>query len=335
MKTKVVLTVDTEFSIAGCFVDPINNKPVGLQAVLYEKDGRSHGLGFILDILDKYNVKATFFVEALNANYFEHDLMGEVAHTIADRGQDVQLHLHPCWQYFKNSSWQEQLMLNPPNDNICRRNYQEIESILLEGLDIFSQWGLDRPSAIRTGSLCVNRDVYKAMNKAGIKFSSNIGTGIFKPSETELELYSGCHEIESCFEIPVLTYCDMNLFSKKHLKLLTITGSSWREIEFLLLAAAQRKLDYVVILTHPSEFVKNQNNQYTQFNANKINKKRFDKLCRFLQHNKERFSISTFSELQTSASVADKTANTLLEVPYLFALKRMVENYANDRVGRL
>src|ERR1035437_4760044 len=178
MKTKIILTVDVEFSIAGAFADPINNKPMGLQSVLLEKNGQSHGLGFILDTLDKHDIKATFFVETLNANYFGHDLMGNIAHTIVDRGQDIQLHLHPCWQYFKKPNWQEVLKLNPPNDDISRRSYHEIESLLLEGLDIFSLWGLARPKAIRTGSLCVKKDVYKAMQKIGIKLSSNIGFGI-------------------------------------------------------------------------------------------------------------------------------------------------------------
>ncbi|MEQ1529624.1 MAG: hypothetical protein ABL925_09930 [Methylococcales bacterium] len=334
MTTKVMLTIDTEFSIAGAFIDPIRNKPVSSQAVLCEKNGQAHGLGFILDTFDKYNVKGSFFVEALNANYFGHELMGAIAQTIAQRGQDVQLHLHPCWQYFKNPNWQAQLTVNPPNDDITKRSYQEIEALLLEGLDIVAQWGLPRPKAIRTGSLCVNKDVYKAMRKADIKLASNIGVGIFKPGDADLELYSGCHEIDSCLEIPVLTYCDMRVLSKKHLKLLTITGSCWQEIRFLLLAAAQAKLDYVVILTHPSEFVKNQNDQYTEFAGNNINKKRLAKLCQFLQSNPDKFSLSTFSDLDPT-TVVSKTTNTLLETPHLFALKRMVENYANDRIGSL
>jgi hypothetical protein len=46
MKTKVFITVDTEFSIGGAFADPINNKPVGAQAVLCNIGEEAHGLGF-------------------------------------------------------------------------------------------------------------------------------------------------------------------------------------------------------------------------------------------------------------------------------------------------
>ena len=330
MTTKVILSVDTEFSIAGAFVDPINNKPVGLQAVLCEKDGLSHGLGFILETLTQYDMRATFFVEALNTSYFGYDPMGQIARGIMDRGQDVQLHLHPCWQYFKNQYWQEELKRSPPNDDITRRSCQEIESILLEGLDTFSKWGLPKPKAIRTGSLMVNKNVYKAMGLVGINISSNVGVGIFRPVEKELELYSGMHEIENCYELPVLTYCDINVISKKHLKTLTITGSSWEEIEFLLRAAFRKQLDYMVILTHPSEFVKRKNDQYTDIHPNNINKARFVKLCQFLQSNKNMFTVMTFSDLQVTDN--KKVPDTLLHVHPFYALKRLVENYANDRI---
>ncbi len=335
MKTKVIITVDTEFSIAGAFQDPENFKPIGLPAVLCEKNGHSHGLGFLLDVLNQYDLKATFFVEALNSNYFGYELMGNIAHHIIERGQDVQLHLHPCWQYFKNKNWKDQLELNPPNDNICTRTLQEIESILLEGIDVFCNWDLPRPIAIRTGSLCVNRNVYKAMASTGIKFSSNIGVGIFKPLEDELTLYSGCHEIESCYELPVLTYSDFNISRKKHLKLLTITGSNWEEIEYLLLDAAKTKMDYVVILTHPFEYIKNKNQQYNNISENRPNKKRLISLCEFLRKQIEIFSVTTFSELQSSKIITNNKANTLLEVPVYSAIKRMFENYANDKIDPL
>lgn len=330
MQTKVILSVDTEFSIAGTFTDPMHNSPIGLQSVLCEKNGQSHGLGFILDTLDKYNLPATFFVEALNKHYFGYELMGKIAQTIVDRGQDIQLHIHPCWQYFKNENWKDELTRNPPNDDISKRSYQEVENILIEGLETFSQWGLPRPKALRTGSLMINKEVYKAMKNTGIQVSSNIGVGIFKPTETELELYSGHHKINDCDEVPVLTYCDVNVLGKKHFKLLTITGCSWNEIEFLLRSAAKEQLEYVVLLTHPSEFIKNQNNKYTRFDANNLNKQRLEKLCAFLQNNKETFSTTTFSELQFASK--SKPSNTLLKAPTFYTAQRLVENYLNDKL---
>lgn len=332
MQTKVIITVDTEFSIAGTFHDPIHNQPIGLQSVLCEKDGQSHGLSFILDTLDKYGLQATFFVEALNVHYFGYEPMGQIAQTIVNRNQDIQLHIHPCWQYFKNPHWKDELTRNPPNDDITKRSLQEIESIFNEGLEAFSQWSLPQPKAVRTGSLMVNHNIYKVMKKTGIQISSNIGAGIFKPTEPELELYSGHHQIGECSEFPVLSYCDMDLASKKHLKLLTITGCSWNEIEFLLRSAAREKFEYVVLLTHPSEFIKNRDNQYSQIYSNNTNKKRFEKLCTFLKTNSDTFLATTFSELSPTLTPA---SSRLLKTPLFYTAQRLVENYINDRTPNI
>lgn len=332
MTTKVFITVDTEFSIGGAFQNPSQKKPVGTPMVMCVKNGKSHGLGFILDTLKKNDIKATFFVEALNVNFFGYDAMGEIAHLIYSQDQDIQLHLHPVWTYFKNPEWQTQLTINPPNDDFRLRKQQEIESLLTEGTDIFLKWGLQKPIAIRTGSLWVNTSVYKAMRSTGIKYSSNVGVGIYRPKDEELQLYSGIHEIESCFELPVLSYRGVDIFSYQHIKTLTITGSSWREIKHLLQLALKKNIDCVVILTHPSEFVKNQNDQYTNFIGNRINQKRFNLLCEFLSENRDKFSVQTFSDLSTIKEPNQNSANTLLSVPIRQTVNRVVQNYMNDHI---
>lgn len=332
MKTKVFITVDTEFTIAGTFANHLYNRPTSLQAIFCEKNGQSHGLGFILDTLNQYQLKATFFVEALNKHYFGYELMGKVVETLNTNHQDIQLHLHPCWQYFKNPDWKNQLSITPPNDDITQRSYTEIQSIIGEGIEIFAGWGLPYPNAIRTGGLIVKNDVYKAMSSFNINFSSNIGVAIYKPREPALNLYSGCHILEGCYELPVLTYSDVTISSKNHLKLLTITGSSWEEIKILLESAVANKVSHVVILTHPFEFVKNQNQQYTDFNINKINQSRFIKLCSYLQEQKDHFETMTFSELKTADVVGTGSENTLLKVPMLSAFKRLLENQVNNYI---
>lgn len=55
--TRVYLSVDTEFSIAGAFDDPVANRPVGPQAVYCDIDGRSAGLGFLLETLGGHGAR--------------------------------------------------------------------------------------------------------------------------------------------------------------------------------------------------------------------------------------------------------------------------------------
>jgi hypothetical protein len=332
MKTKFLLTIDTECSIGGAFSDPVNSKPIGLQRVLYEKNGESHGLGVLLSTFEEFGLQASFFLEALNVHYFGYEEIGQIAGLLKEKNQDVQLHLHPCWQYFSQTDWQEKLSTTPPNDDFTKLNSETMEKLLADGQAIFAKWGLPAPVALRTGSLKVNRDVYTAMRRCGIRFGSNVGAALFKPAEEALNLYSGCHLVEDCFELPVLSYTDLDFAGKKHFKLLTITGSSWGETEYLLRSAIKQGLDYVVLLTHPFEFIKEFDRN--RFVVNKINKKRLVQLCKFLQANTDQLETTTFSALHKTTPIPS-SANVLLKTPPLLSIKRMFENYANDKIGSL
>ena len=142
MKTKVFVTIDTEFSIGGAFADPIRHQPVGAQVVLCEIGRKSQGLGFLLDTFARFGTKATFFVEALNTHYFGDPPMRDLALRIQAAGHDVQLHLHPAWTYFQNLDWMDRLQSDPPSDHMYGRTLDQLNQWLADGIAIFERWGL-------------------------------------------------------------------------------------------------------------------------------------------------------------------------------------------------
>ena len=89
MRTKVFITIDTEFSIGGAFVDPLNNGPIGAQNVLCEVHGRSEGLGFMLETFRAHGIRATFFTEAQQTAFFGDRPMGELVQRIAAAGSSA------------------------------------------------------------------------------------------------------------------------------------------------------------------------------------------------------------------------------------------------------
>src|ERR1700737_4023677 len=84
---EVCITVDTEFSIGGNFGNP-EMAPIAKPIVLGMIGGQEHGLGFILDSLAEFGVRATFFVETLQNAYFGDAPMREIARRIALGGPD-------------------------------------------------------------------------------------------------------------------------------------------------------------------------------------------------------------------------------------------------------
>lgn len=327
MKTKVIISIDTEFSIAGTFAEPDKYKPISEQAVYCKVDDRSFGLDFLLRTFAEFGVRATFLVEALNTHFFGDQPMGTIARQIRDAGHDVQMHLHPCWTYFKDGDWRTRLKISPPTDHMNRRSAAQLDEWIGEGIAAFRRWGLDAPVALRTGSLITDRQIYLAMERSGMTVASNIAVGVFRPEEPELRFYSGLHHVDSILEACVLTYHDP---VTNRQRCLTITGSSWPETRMLLEAAHGAGIESVVVLTHPFEFVKYTAPTFADMRPSRVNQQRLRQLCTFLAAETERFEITTLSELATWTPKSER--NVLLKASPSLVVGRMIQNFMNDHV---
>lgn len=249
MRTKIFVTIDTEFSIDGAFVDPARNSPISPQNVRCMVGDRSEGLGFLLEIFEQTGLEATFFVETLQYAFFGHEPMGELARLIHESGHDAQLHLHPVWTYFDRPGSKDRLATEKPRDSLHGRLTSEVLSGLRRGQESFQRWGLPAPIALRTGNLMVNFAVSRAMAQAGPKVASNVGRAVFEPEEQALRLDAGVHLVEGVIEIPALSCSDIGFGTGIRRKCLTITGSSLGEARYPLERAHAEGVEAIVILT--------------------------------------------------------------------------------------
>ncbi len=327
--TDVCITVDVEFSIGGAFRDPIRNRPVSIQAAECRIAGQEHGLGFILDVLGDNALQATFFVEALNTAYFGLEPMGGIARRIHEAGHDVQLHLHPCWSYFKQPDWQQRLAVAPPNDDFPGRDRDEVAGFIRDGLATFAAWGVPRPIALRTGGLRVDGQVYDVIGDFGLPLSSNIGVGIYSPTEPFLHLAGGRHRIGRVLEVPVLSYAT-RLRGATRARCLTIMASSTREIEALLWQARRQQVSPVVVLVHPFDFVKKRGLDYRTLVPNHVTKERLMGLCRFLRRHPDDFGAVSFRGGAEQWLASSVSANPRLGVPWTIEARRLIENKLNE-----
>ncbi len=222
--TEVCLTIDTEFSIGGAFKDPRTRRPIGRPHVDCHAEGEDHGLPFLLKTFQKFGIKATFFVETLSRTYFGDQPLRQTIEAILEAGQDVQLHIHPCWWAFRHTDWAERVAVEHPNDSCAGRTSAELETFLAAGLGPFEEWKLPRPIALRTGNLELDRTIYSAMSRQGLRISSSVGLGVYRPREAELHLASGRHTIDGIIEVPVLTFRQLALGPVGRDHVLTITG---------------------------------------------------------------------------------------------------------------
>lgn len=86
-KPKVMLTVDVEALPIRAESDHVNTLIYG------RKDGKEYGIGRMMDIADKHNIKMTFFVDFAECELYGDDIL-EVGRYIISRGHDMQVHCH-------------------------------------------------------------------------------------------------------------------------------------------------------------------------------------------------------------------------------------------------
>jgi hypothetical protein len=326
MRTQVCVTVDVEFSINGAFADPIERQPMGTVSATCPVEDASGGLDFILDTLERHDLRGVFFVEVLNTRYFGDSPMGTIARSIHARGHDVQMHLHPCWALFSKPDWRNLLGPGPPTDSLAGMDEKYLEELLAAGLAVFSRWQLPKPCAFRAGNLQVDAAIYPVLKRLGIPLSSNIGLGAYRPENPGLRLDGGRHWIDGVLELPVASHRYFSLGPYERWKTFTVIGTGGDEARELLRAAAKSKTSPVVVLTHPSEFVKKTSDDYLSSRVNALSRTRLQALCAFLADHRDQFEVTTFSASMQTWTADEGTGNPRWRITPLAIAKRLVEN---------
>lgn len=332
MRTRVCITIDTEFSIAGAFQDAAC-QPVAEPMVWCDVDGRSEGLGFLLEQFKQHRVPATFFVEALHRSYFKHDPMQPIVRRIQDDGHEIQLHAHPCWSVFDHPDWRERVRQQPRQDDFFGRAEDDSVRLIEQGIDTFRDWDLPRPQVFRSGSLQHDDTLYRALARTGIPYSSNVGVAIFDSGDPAYRMYSGHHERHAVVECPVLTFCDWQLGGRRHLKSLTIAGTSFAETRSLLDQAQRAGIPLVVVLTHPFEYIQSRDIGRQRARRHGVNQQRLSALCQYLDANRERFLPSGMAEAAHGAAGEPGAHNVLLESGLWRSVRRMATQVSYDKYG--
>jgi hypothetical protein len=327
VKTKVVLTVDTEPSIAGAFSNesatPLIHEPVAGMV-----EGKSEALGFLVETLSRHGLVATFFVETVHTRYFSDKMMGSYVERLLRADQDVQLHLHPCWLSFTDGKLDRS---NFVTDHCHELETGRLTALISEGADQIRIWTGTRPTGMRTGNFSTALSVFEAMGQAGLIHASNICLAAHRPPEPQLAVPGGIHDFAGIRELPVTCFFDVGPVGRGRLRPMQVTALTAREQINLLDAAHNVGNPVVVIVTHPFEFVKKRDFRYTSLRPNRLVQDRFRRLCAFLCANSDRFEVVP---LATAADAVDgRQPWTELSGNAFHSIVRAAANAANDRIS--
>jgi hypothetical protein len=325
-RTRVILTVDTEPSIAGAMEDPTRFPPLLEEPVWGEVNGRSEALGFITETLTRYDLQATFFVETVHTRHFGPQPMQRCTDHLLAAGQDVQLHIHPVWKNFSSPAPGRRY-----NDDSSALDEEELTALIREGCDQIQAWTGMRPVAMRTGNFSATPIVYQAMAKAQLRLASNICIACADYEETALRQAGGIQMISGVHELPASCFIDPGPAGKGRYRAAQITACSASELIAILNQCSAQSVDTLVLVTHPFEFIKKADFRYRSLRPNRVVQRRLGTLCRFLSDHQDQFQVSTFGALARQLPLPAETA-PILKSTVMRSLGRATQNFINDRI---
>lgn len=281
MKRGVFLTFDVECSMGGAWRNP-DLKPVPpSRAIWGQFDGRELGLPLIVDILRESGLAATFFVEAFTDEQGFPGQMEAVCQYLLDRGQDVQLHIHPNHKHY---GLVQQGQPAPRTDAIASLEPSARLALLEEGSERLRAWSGSRPVAFRAGNMAASEETLEQLAQAGILIDSSY-TFPYAGGQCHFrgdELYNGSKWYGRVLELALSGFRQASLPGVYPAKPLDLVGISSEECRDAIEAICGAGADAVVIL-HSFSLFKVLNVQYEGGRPNRIVTRRFRRLCQWLR----------------------------------------------------
>ena len=275
MTTQVLLTVDTELSWGGHVRGASWRENLALSF-----DPAGVGTCYQLDRLAAHGLKACFFVDPMPALVYGLDPIRRMVEPVLAAGQEVQLHLHPCWADLSN----------PVFELIDFEPQRQLE-LIRTARDLLVEAGAPPPIAFRSGSYAADLATLEALAALEIGYdSSHNGTHHPHPSALPLEPRRIAPvEVSGVIEVPV-SQIEQNSGRLRHLQICAV---SFREIRAALLHAVEEAHPVVTIVGHSFELAARGGRR-----ANPLLVRRFERLCAFLAGHRERLPTAHFTDLR-------------------------------------
>ncbi len=272
-KTPVVLTVDTEFST--------HKDDIG---VFGEINGTRYGVPLLADMLDRHQLKATFFVDVYTKRVKYWPEFQRVCLNLRERGHDLQLHTHPDGT-FDASRW---LM--------HQYSLDEQITIIEKGKELFRKYLECDPIAHRAGDWAANYDTLRALEANGILFDSSMFYGWPKCHLNQPPLTrNACIEHDGVLEIPASAFECAPLGVFAPFRLLSTDGNPFDETIRLFRELRTQGVKVINTVYHSFSFLR-WNAERTKYYVAENRIKKFGELLKALSESDE-FVVKTIADI--------------------------------------
>jgi len=278
--SKILITVDTEVG------EKAKHVKEGFEKFVLGKIGSHYyGIPKIVEILDRFDFKAEFFVDVYEYKFFGERKYKDLCKFLHENGHGVQLHTHPSYAY------------DPNRINMYEYSLEEQIKIVAEGKELIEKWIGKSPIAHRAGNYGANNNTLTALKENNIKIDSSF---FYKQNNCKIQLSTINEPIfyNRVLEVPVTVI-------KKYPKLFRIPvpfKSNWAKLDINWLSYRdfsdslyKLKSNYIVLFLHSSSFVSREDSLLDAKSTNYGDLDKFKKLIRFIYDNS--YAVTGFEEI--------------------------------------
>lgn len=301
MKPGAFITFDVECSMGGAWGDEALRPIPPSRGMMGLYGDRQLGLPLITRILEENGLAGTFFVEPFNDELGYPGQTEPVCTFLLDRGQDVQLHIHPNHKHYG------QYRAGGPfarTDDIADLPAEAQRQMLAEGAARLAGYTGARPVAFRAGNMAASEETLEQLAAVGISLDSSYafcyagGQCRF----AEKQPFNGSKWYGDVLELALSGFYQPRVPGLHHAKPLDLMGISFTECRDAICRILDAGVDAVLIL-HSFSLFKVRNVQYDGGRLNRIVTRRFRRLCRWLADRAADVPTYTFGQL--ASAIAD------------------------------
>ena len=268
------LTIDTELA-SGLYrtLGKSGVKDILDRSIVGKTSSKDVGVSYQMDVLDRYGLKAVFFVDPMPALVLGVGVIGDIVRPIVDRGHDVQLHLHSEWLKFLDAP-----MLGDRKFNELKQYGLEDQTALIRfARETLIEAGAPPPVAFRAGNYSANDNTLQALAANQILYDTSFCTGIAN-SNCEISLPEMTFApVRHCgvIEVPIGAIGGPD-GTRRHAQL---TALAYWELKDAIAFLRQQGVRYFSVVSHSFELMSRDRKK-----ANFVVIRRFEKLCAHLEN---------------------------------------------------
>jgi hypothetical protein len=224
---------------------------------------------------------------------------------IESRGREVQLHIHPEWL-----AWIEPSPLpGRTAQNLKELSEDEQATLIGLGLQNLRESGAPDVCAFRAGNYGANFDTLRALARHGVRYDTSYNV-CYLDSDCGLRTPQALlqpQELSGVQEIPITFFQDW----PGHFRHVQLCACSSQELEHALDQAWRRDWGSFVLVSHSFELLKRRKQPPLPPLPDATVVRRFERLCRFLSANRDRFVTRGFRDLDDASLGRSSTQEPL------------------------